>query len=125
MYRPAPLLALLLCACAAPTYQPYTVEVIDPIIFRSDLSLCQGYAKAYPQAFSPTAVVAAGVAGGLQNAPGAAVSPLVPVVGALGSAAEAVLSGIDVLNSNQRKIVIMCMTQKGIRSGAFLVLDPN
>ena len=116
---------LLLAACAAPTFSPYTVEISDPQKFDADLVLCQGYAAAYPKTLSVQAIGAGTVVGAAQNAAGAAVNPLVPVIGALGGAAQATISGLGAFGTNERKIIISCMIAKGERSGAYLVLEPN
>jgi uncharacterized membrane protein len=117
------LLGLFLSACAP--YSPYAVEISDQTLFTADLKTCQTYAASYRAGFSLGGIASAAAEGAANNAPAAAVNPLVPVLGALGGATSATISGLDLMDSSQRKIVARCMTLKGERSRAYLVIDPN
>lgn len=119
-------LPILLLGCAPSTpFEPYTIDIQSQPRYAADLAECRLAANNYPQKLSPQAIGAGAAVGAAQNAPGAAINPVVPAIGALGGAAQAAINGMGAFGANQQKIIISCMKQKGANSGAYLVIDPN
>lgn len=123
--RPTAILAALGLLSACAPFTPFAVEISDQSQFTSDLSTCQGYATLYHPGINPLDLASSGALGAIQNAPAGAVNPLIPVIGALGGTTTAAINGLDLLSTNQRKIVTLCMAAKGDKSGKYLVIDPN
>ena len=128
--RVSPAVALLvliwLSGCVGVAqYQPYIKDIKDPVALAKDQGVCLGYAQAYKPVLSASAIATAGVQGGAGNLAGAAINPLVPVLGAVGGAGSELLSQIGILNNDQRRVFLLCLAHRGLRSGAYDVLDPN
>lgn len=125
----AALSGLLLSACVSPyaPYSPYVVEIqgdAGQAKLKADTTLCQGYSQDYSPGLSLGEISSGAIKGAATNAPGAAVNPLVPVIGAVGGATTALITGLDLLDDQRRRIVVECLKQKGNRTGLYLVLDP-
>lgn len=128
LYRPLMASALALAGCAVPlvaTPGSDVTEITDNAALMADESVCQSYALAYRKGFSVTDVASAAAIGGLQNAPAAAVNPLVPVIGAAGGAGTAVVSWLDLIGANRACVFWTCLREKSRVSRAYLVLEPR
>lgn len=135
-------LALTIGGCASPSFTPYTVEIAGAhgaidctkspdsgTAFCTDLKACQHYAAAYDQSLSVRRLAQATVTGAALNGPAALVSPpTAPVVigaSALSSGASEIAGELGVIGANIDKITAHCLHDKGQKSGAYLVIDPN
>lgn len=120
---------VLACAwisgCAVTLPPPLVFEVKDTAAFNADFTACKGYAAIARPRLSVRRIGTAGGRYGLQNAPGAAVNPLVPAIAALGGAASETLDELNLLGQAEQRLVTHCMERKGDKSGAYFVLDPN
>lgn len=127
MKRLAILLALAGCAPAVATYEPYVGDVVNPAALLLDKAACRGYALAYQAPLDINAIATGAAQGAARNASGAAIPPfgIVPALGAAGGATEAALSGLGVFNNDQRRVFLKCLEHRGLRSGAYSVIDPN
>lgn len=126
----APLaLAAFLAGCGSvATYQPYVGDV-DPnggaAALTADEASCLKPALAYVHPLDPGEIASAAAQGGARNASGAALNPLVPVLGAAGGATSELFSELGILNDDQRKVFLRCLDHRGERSGKYSVMDPN
>lgn len=117
-------LALAGCSSVA-SYAPYVGDVVDPAALAADEKDCLVLALAYATPVDLSAIGAAAAKGAANNATGAAVNPLVPVLGAAGAATSTALSQLGILNDDQRKVFLRCLEHRGERSRAYDVIDPN
>ncbi len=134
--------AALLAACGTPAYTPYTVEIqgahgtIDctkapdsATGFCVDLKACQQYAAAYRQSLSARRIVQSGGTAAIGNAPTAVVSsglaPFIIGAGVVSGAGNELAGELGVIDFNIDKITGRCLHDKSMRSGAYLVIDPN
>lgn len=129
-FRPAAAIAALgLVACAAPSFMPFTVEITDRAAFTADLAACPKYAAQYQQSLSVRRVAQTAAAGAVSNGPAAVINPAVGGVviglGAASSGASEIAGELGVIDLNVDKITAHCLHDKGQRSGAYLVIDPN
>lgn len=126
MKRAAAVLALFVAGCSSiGSYQPYIVEVTDPMALAWNKEVCAKYAQDYPRRFSPIAIASAGAKGALTNLPQAAVSPLATGLGGIGNASGEAVSELGLSNTAQVKIYLICLKAKCEQSRGCLVLDPN
>lgn len=122
----AALIALVMCLSGCATaYEPYAVEIAKPDQYASDLKACQAYAAAYKPKFDAPGLAESAGEGAAGNAVGAAVNPLVPVIGAVGAVAQTLLSDLGLSQADRKKIVARCMKEKLRKDGAGLPVDPN
>lgn len=125
--KPAALFAaIFLSGCASVAdYRPYVVDVVDPATLARDERECLAAAEAYSAPLSIGAIANGAAQGASNNASGAALNPLVPVLGAAGGATSVLLSEIGLLNNDQRRVFLLCLSHRGERSRAYDVIDPN
>lgn len=123
--------AILLCAalltgCADVTvYQPYITDVTDPAALASDKVACLVHAHAYkPPTDLASLATAAGVGAG-DNLAGAAITPLVPALGAAGGVAVAGMKAVGLNSTDQIRVYLRCLSNRSLRSGAYEMNDPN
>jgi hypothetical protein len=121
------ILPLRLCGCAGQliNYQPYVTDVADPRQLIKDEGECLSAAKGYTESFDLANVGTQALSGAAGNAAGAAVDPLVPVLGAAGGASQALLGSVGLLGDKQRRSFLKCLEHRGERSHAYNVIDPN
>lgn len=121
-----PPLFFLLAGCASvKDYLPYVEDVANPSELFKDEVECNRYAVAYKTPFDLEAIATGAAQGGANNASGAAINPLVPLLGAAGGATSAALSQLGILNNDQRRVFLKCLEHRGERSHAYNVMDPN
>lgn len=117
---------LLLIGCSTVAdYRPFVGDVVDPAALRRDEGECLVMAKSYSAPLSLGGIGTAAVEGGGNNLAGAAVNPLVPVLGAAGGASAALFAGLDLLSAGQRRVFLRCLDHRGERSHAYSVIDPG
>ena len=120
------ILAALLAGCSTvATYKPYVGDVVDQAALTADTEACMGYALGYSTPFDFNSIGTSAAQGVANNAAGAALNPLVPVLGGAGGGTSALLSQLGVLNNDQRRVLLLCLAHRGLRSGAYNVMDPN
>lgn len=119
-------LILVLAACGdISTYQPYVQDINDPAALAKDEGDCLKHAQVYSVQFDFEGIGTAGLKGMAENAPGGAVDPLVPALGGIGGATSALLDSLGVLSDKQRRVFLICLHDRGERSRAYDVMDPN
>ena len=121
------LLPLALCGCSMleQTYTPEPLEITDAKQYASDVSFCQA-AAAKTKAHLDIASIASGAGtGAAQNAVGAAVNPVVPVIGAAGGAGSALVSGLDVLGHAKANVARHCVIDKTRNDRSAIVAQPE
>ena len=124
--RAAILAALLLAGCSSiANFHPYVQDVKDPAALAADEKDCLGYAQGYTTPLDLQGIGEAGVKGIANNAAEGVLNPLVPVAGGLGGASVALLNNLGVLNGDQRRVFLICLHDRGERSRAYAVIDPN
>ena len=117
---------ILLAGCnTVASYQPYITDIKDPGRLAADKVDCLGRAQGYTTPMSASAIGTASAQGAAGNLAGAAINPLVPVLGAAGGAGSELFKQLGVLNNDQRRVLLLCLAHRGLRSGAYDVLDPN
>ncbi len=122
----AALALLALSACATASVPAIDIrEVTDPAAMAKAESACAGYALSHKSALSLASIGNQTMQGGLNNLAGAAINPLVPAAGAAGGAGAELLREFGLMNLDQRHVYVKCLTLKGERSGAFLVVEPD
>lgn len=123
--RWTPILACLVLAGCVSEYEPYAVEIAKPDQYASDLKACQAYAAAYKPKFDAPGLAESAGEGAAGNAVGAAVNPLVPVIGAAGAVAQTLLSDLGLSQSDRKRIAARCMHEKTRVDHSALSIDPN
>lgn len=117
---------IILTGCTSlANWQPYVREVTDRDRYAADADLCRQYALDYKPGLSLEAVGSGAMRGAAANAAGGALEPLVPAVGALGGATGEVISGLDLLSADAKKVFVICLRSKTEKDGSALVLDPH
>lgn len=122
-----PALCLALAACTTVAdYRPYipASTVTDPAALASDESGCLVIAQAYKPGLDLGKVAGAGAQGVGQNAASALVSPWAPVLGGAGQAGAAALNQLGILSQDQIRVYLRCLEHRGMKSGAYDMLDP-
>jgi hypothetical protein len=117
------LLAALLSGCAA--YTPQPLEITDPTIYAADVSFCQAAATAYKPSMDLSSVAYGGLSGGAQNLTGAAISPLVPLIGLAGGATSALSTSIDIFGRAKENVLRHCLMDRTKKDGSALIADPS
>lgn len=124
-------LGLLLCACAQDlaSYQPLVMDVAGEAgqaRLKADEADCLAFAAAHPTPFDFGSVARAGAQGLVSDATAAVVPPYwYPLASGAGRAGAQALAGLGVLDLAQRVIYLKCLDHRGLRSGAYSVVDPN
>lgn len=103
----------------------YIREIKDQPALDADFAACRTYAGDFKTGVSLSKITEGTIKGGAGNAAGAAVNPLVPLLGAAGGGLTELVNGLDILTTTQRHILIDCLEKKSARSGAYLVLEPK
>lgn len=120
------LLCVFIAGCGGVSgYEPYVQDIVQPAELIKDEIACRDYALAYATPIDLSAIFTSAAQGGANNASGAAINPLVPVLGAAGGATSAALSQLGILNNDQKRIFLRCLEHRGERSRAYNVMDPN
>lgn len=119
---------LFLSGCGVlgpPVLDAYVPVVSDAGALERDKGECRKYALAYREPFSLGRVGTAAVRGAGQNAAEAPINPVIPLAGAVGSAGVATLDSLGILSDKQKRVFLRCLTNRGNKSGAYEVMDPN
>lgn len=128
------ILCLLLTGCAtkvAQTFTPFAVEIQGPVgqkHLSQDMKLCQGYAYDYLHSKPPLDVsqIASGaVTGGLSDLGYLGISPVAPALGGLGGASGETLSELGFDTKEAKKVITICLHDKGVQSNYYHIYDPN
>ena len=109
-------------------FVPYTPELNQPSVFTEDLGLCRKYALDYLSTkgnINPSQIAQEGLREGSSKMGYIALSPWAPALGALGAASAETLSQLGLDSKEAKKIISVCMHDKGQKSGAYSVFDPN
>jgi hypothetical protein len=123
----------LLAGCAAQSVQTFTpfvpkAEMKSQATFDVDLAACRAYALEYLSGKSdldPVSVASATAQGALSNLAEIAVSPVATGLSGVGSGSSEITSELG-LNSNEgKKVVAVCLHDRGERSGAYHVMAPE
>lgn len=113
-----------LAGCAA--YVPQLIgPPADPAQYAKDWTLCQAAAQAYKPSLGLPSVAYGAISGGAQNAAGAALNPLVPVLGAAGGGMAALSNGLDVMGQVRENVARHCLLEITRRDHSALVADPS
>lgn len=120
------LACLVLAGCVSVAdYQPAVTDITDQAVLTRDEAVCRSVALGYEPGLDIGNITSQAVQGGASNLAGAAVNAWVPVLGAAGGASSAALNGFGVLKTDQRKVFLKCLDHRGVKSGAYSVIDPN
>lgn len=133
MKRLAPLLALMLSACATQavkTYVPFVprLEMHDAKRFGLDLRDCRSYALEYLSGKSdldPVAVASASAQGALSNLASAAINPLATGLSGVGGGSSEAATELGLNSMAAKHIVALCMSKRGDQSHAYIILAPE
>jgi hypothetical protein len=123
--RKPPVLALLVLTSGCAHWQPQPLEIPKPDIYAADLAFCMGAAANYKAPFDLSEIFYGGVSGGAQNLTGAAVSPLVPIIGMAGGATSSLTTGIDAFGHAKDNVLRHCMIDRTRIDGSALIADPS
>jgi len=127
-----PLLSLVLISgCAskmAQEFVPYTVELKSADTFREDLGACRGYALHYlikKGGLDVSQIAQEAATEGSSKLGYMVLSPFAPALGALGAASAETLTQLGLNSQEAKKIISLCMHDKGLKHGMYHTLDPN
>jgi hypothetical protein len=118
-------LTVLMGCSSVGDYQPYIVDVTDPVALSRDKAECLGFAKAYKYPWDLTALANKTVQGATSNAAEAVINPLIPAAGAAGAAGTSILQSLGLNSQAQVRIYLLCLSHRGTKSGLYNVVDPN
>lgn len=116
---------LLLCGCAGPVYVPQPLEIINHRQYIIDALFCQKAAAAYRSRLDVSSVAYDAISGGAKDASGAAINPLVPVLGAAGGATSALADGLGVLGRARQQVAKHCLIERTRRDESAIEADPD
>lgn len=119
---------LFLAGCGVlglPVLDAYVPVVSDAAALERDKAECKKYALAYHEPFSLGSVGTAAIKGAGQNAAEIPINPIIPLAGAAGSAGVATLDSLGILSDKQKRVYVICLHDRGQKSGAYSVMDPN
>lgn len=119
-------LVILLSGCSSVmAYDPYSVEIKNPVLYGSDTQICRTYASDYNKGISLKKISESTGKGAANNLSGAALNPLVPVLGAIGGGSGETLDELGLTDTSQIHVFVICLRKKTELDGSALVLDPN
>lgn len=124
-------LTFSLFGCAsqiASNFTPYIVEVKSQAALYQDLDICRRYAIDYlsgRSVINPSQVTQKGATEAFSNFGYTVISPLAPALGALGGASGEALSELGLNSEEAKKIITICLHDKGQRSDNYHVYDPR
>lgn len=131
-YRKVSLLLIItLSGCASQTvstFIPFTVEVRSQQALSQDLDICRRYAQDYlsgRSSINPSQVAQEGLRAGMGSLGYLPLAPTAPALGALGGASSETLSELGLDSQEGKKIVSICLHDKGQKSDQYHVYDPN
>lgn len=123
------LLGLIGCAPQiVGNFTPYAVEVSNSDVFKSDLQICRKYAKDYlsgKDSLDASQIAQEGATAGFNDLGYSAISPIAPALGALGGASGEVLNQLGLNSSDGKKIVTVCLHDKGQMNNSYHIYDPH
>ena len=131
MKRTVILISLGLLGCAtqiASKFTPNVVEIKDQVAFNNDLNTCRQYALDFlsgKSSLDASQMAQEGATKGLNDLGYSAISPLAPALGALGGASGEALSELGLDSRDAKKIITVCLHDKGQTNNLYHVYDPR
>lgn len=112
------------------SYVPYAhqSEVLIPQAFDTDLVTCRMEAKDWSEnqkKFDPVQIALEGSTGALSDLGELAITPAATALSGLGRASGEGLEELGVSPGKIKKFIAICMHDKGVKSGAYAVYDPD
>jgi len=122
--------AALLGGCAdifpsSVSYVPLTARVDDPVQYQKDLDECHLIADGYRAGVNKGNLAQGAFSGAANNVAGTAISPFVPVLGAVGGAASSLVSGFGITRQDSITILVRCVLEETRRDHSAVVVDPH
>lgn len=117
-------LPLLLAGCTA-VYVPEPLEIADQAKYAADLAFCQTAGAGHKAKLDLGAIASGAGTGIANNVSGAAVNPLVPVLGGLGGASNALITSLDIMGHASANVFRHCLEEKTHRDGSAVLANPN
>ena len=117
-------LPLILMGCAIP-YVPVPIEVTNEAAFKIDVAECLAAGDAYASKLDVMDIGASAVTGATRNAAGAAVSPLMPLIGAAGDTTTQLITGLNIMGHASANVARHCLDEKTHRDGSAIIANPN
>jgi len=124
-------LLLIVSGCskaAVEGFTPYTPEIRDKELFIKDLGVCRGHALNYlliNNNLDVSEIASSGATKAVSNAGTGIVNPLIPGLYGLGGASGELLRQLGLDSQDAKKIITICMHDKGLQSKEYSVFDPN
>lgn len=125
------ILGLFTSGCAtqtAQTFQPFVAEVKDQQALSNDLSVCQTIALDYLgtiQGVDPQKLTSEGLQSTLNGASYFAIHPLAPLFAGAGGVGGEALKEFGLNSTDAKKVISLCLHDKGQKSDKYHVYDPN
>lgn len=122
---------IILSGCASQTaanFTPFTVEIKSQQALSQDLNICRRYAQDYLTSrpgLDASQIAQESLTGGLKQLPSIPLSPLTPALGAAGSGSTEVISELGLSGPEAKKVITICLHDKGQKSDLYHVYDPN
>lgn len=102
-----------------------TLSVYDQGLYQQDVLFCQTSAAKYSPDFDGNSIALGLVQGGAANISEVPLSPLVPVIGALGGAASSGANSLDVFGQAQSNVFKNCLHDKTMQDRSAILVNPN
>lgn len=106
-------------------YVPLTARINDPVQYQKDLAECHLVADGYRPGINTGNVAQSTFNGAANNAGYGVVNTLVPVAGAVGGAAVALVAGIGITGQDSITILVRCIVEETRRDNSAVVADPH
>ena len=98
----------------------------NPAAYAADLDRCTRDLANYSPRFDFGSVGLSAFSGAAKNAAGGAVAgPLIPALGALGSASDAASAGLDLMGQSRQTVFANCVRELTHRDESALVAEPQ
>jgi hypothetical protein len=123
------LLPLLLAGCAvfpsSKNYTPVVARYVNMKQYQADLEECHWTADNYLPGTDVGTIAQQTFSGATNNTATAVINPLVPLAGAAGGAAGAVISAYDLTGQDSIKILVRCLAKETAEDGSAVIADPH
>lgn len=122
---------VVLAGCAKETaanFTPFTVEIVSKQALAQDLDICRRYAGDYlsgRSSIDASQVAQEGARAGLGSLGYLPLAATAPALGALGGASGEALSELGLDSQEAKKVVTICLHDKGQKTDMYHVYDPN
>lgn len=117
-------LPVLLAACST-AYEPEPIEIVDQARYAADVAFCKDAGGKHKAKLNVANIAVSAAQGAGNNASGAILNPLAPVLGAAGGASNSLITGLDVMGHASANVVKHCLEEKTHRDGSALLANPN